>query len=100
MGSVKRLRDKVYRIVYDVPGTDGKRKQKRKTLYNVTKSEAEATLAKRKEKAKHSGAVRIPNLTVAELFGEFFRNQTEDALHIGARTLRGNVPQLHRTRDR
>lgn len=75
MGSVKRLRDKVYRIVYDVPSRDGKRKQKRKTLYNVTKSEAETTRAKQKEQANHSGAVRSPNLTVAELFGEFFQTK-------------------------
>ncbi|MGA9018420.1 MAG: site-specific integrase [Candidatus Cybelea sp.] len=72
MGSVKRLRDKVYRIVYDVPSTIRKRKQKRETLYNVTKSEAEETLAKRKEKAKHRQGLRNPDITVAELFGEFF----------------------------
>ena len=44
MGSVKRLRDKVYRIVYDASSTNGKRNQKRETLYNVTKSEAEQIL--------------------------------------------------------
>jgi integrase len=73
MGSVKRLRDKVYRVVYDIPSTDGTRKQKRETLYNVTKSEAEETLAKRKEQAKHRQAFQNPNITVAELFGEFFQ---------------------------
>ncbi|MGB8910504.1 MAG: hypothetical protein WCC84_17300 [Candidatus Cybelea sp.] len=72
MGSVKRLRDKVYRIVYDVSSTNGKRNQKRETLYNVTKSEAEATLAKRKERAKHRQGLRNPDITLAELFGEFF----------------------------
>jgi len=71
MGSVKRLRDKVYRLVYDIPSTDGKRKQKRETLYNVTKSEAEETLAKRKEQAKQRQGVRNPNMTVADLFEEF-----------------------------
>jgi hypothetical protein len=73
MGSVKRLRDKVYRIVYDIPSTDGKRKQKRETLCNVTKPEAEETLAKRKDQAKHPHAPQNPNITVAELFGEFFQ---------------------------
>jgi integrase len=73
MGSVKRLRDKVYRIVYDIPSAYGKRKQKRETLYGVTKPEAEETLAKRKAQAKHRQAVRYPNMTVAELFGEFFQ---------------------------
>ncbi len=73
MGSVKRLRDKVYRIVYDIPGTNGKRKQKRETLDNVTKSEAEEVLAKRKEVAKHRQTLRNPNITVAELFDELFR---------------------------
>jgi integrase len=72
MGSVKRLRDKVYRIVYDVLSTNGKRNQKRETLYNVTKSEAEQILAKRKERAKHRQGLRNPDITVAELFGEFF----------------------------
>ena len=72
MGSVKRLRDKVYRIVYDVSSTGGKRKQKRETLYNVTKSGAEETLAKRKEQAQHRQGLRNPNITVAELFGELF----------------------------
>jgi integrase len=73
MGSVKRLRDKVYRIVYDIPSTDGKRKQKRETLCNVTKPEAEEILAKRKDQAKHPHALRNPNISVAELFGEFLQ---------------------------
>lgn len=73
MGSLKRLRDKVYRIVYDVPSTNEKRKQKRETLYNVTKSEAEEALAKRKEQAKRRQGLRNPDITVAELFGEFFQ---------------------------
>jgi integrase len=73
MGSVKRLRDKIYRIVYDIPSMDGKRKQKRETLYNVTKAEAEETLAKRKEQARHRQGVRNPNMTVADLFDEFFQ---------------------------
>jgi integrase len=72
MGSVKRLRDKVYRIVYDVSSTNGKRKQKRETLYNITKAEAEETLAKRKEQAKHRQRLRNPDITVVELFAEFF----------------------------
>lgn len=73
MGSVKRLRDKVYRIVYDVPSPNGKRTQKRETLYNVTKSEAEEVLAKRKEAAKNRGTLRNPNITIAELFDELFQ---------------------------
>jgi integrase len=73
MGSVKRLRDKVYRIVYDVPSTNEKRKQKRETVYDVTKSEAEEILAKRKEWTKHRQTLRNPNITIAELFREFFQ---------------------------
>ena len=49
MGSLKRLKDKTYRIIYDVSSTNGKRKQKCETLRNVTKAQAEAHLAKRKE---------------------------------------------------
>ncbi len=44
-----------------------------KTLYNVTKSEGEETLAKRKEQARHHQALRNFNITVGELFGEFFQ---------------------------
>ena len=45
-------------------------------------------------------ALRNPDITVAELFGEFFRNQTQDTVRIGFRTLRGDVSQLHRAGDR
>jgi hypothetical protein len=34
MARPKRIRDKVYRIVYDVPSQDGARKQKTETLGN------------------------------------------------------------------
>ena len=73
MGSVKRIKDKTYRIVYDIPSADGTRKQKRETVYNVTKAEAEATLAKRKEQARTSQYVRDKNFTIADLFAEFFQ---------------------------
>ena len=98
MGSVKRLRDKVYRIVYDIPSTDGTRKQKRETLYNVTKSEAEETLAKRKE-ARSSPDSSNPNITIADLFEEFFQVK-EDNVCVGFRALRGNFQELHRAGDR
>jgi integrase len=73
MGAAKRIKDKTYRIVYDIPSADGTRKQKRETLYDVTKAEAEAILAKRKEQARSGQLVRDQNLTVAELFAEFFQ---------------------------
>jgi hypothetical protein len=60
MGSVKRLRDKVYRIVYDIPSTDGKRKQKRETLCNVTKPEPKKLLPSEKTRRSIPTPLRIP----------------------------------------
>jgi integrase len=71
MASPKRIRDKVYRIVYDVPSQDGTRKQKTETLNDVTKREAEAILAKRIEIAKKGEYVTDPNITMSELFDKF-----------------------------
>lgn len=69
--ALKRIKDKTYRVIYDVP-TNGKRKQKCETLYNVTKAEAEAFLAKRKAEAKLGQNLRDPNRTIDDLFAEFF----------------------------
>jgi hypothetical protein len=71
MAKPKRIRDKVYRIVYDVPSEDGARRQKTVTLYDVTKQEAEATLAKRIDNAKKGECVTDPNMTMSDLFDRF-----------------------------
>ena len=81
MGSVKRLRDKVYRIVYDVPGTNGKRKQKRETLDNVTKSEAEEVLAKQKEWASTPRRFGIPTSPSSSCLTSSFESRGGRCLH-------------------
>ena len=99
MGSVKRLRDKVYRIVYDIPSTDGKRKQKRETLYNVTKSEAEEILAKRKEVAKHRQTFGIPTSPSPSCLMSSFKSNGGRCLYRLSNATKGFL-QLHRAGDR
>lgn len=75
MGTAKRVKGKTYRITYDVPNAGGTRRQKRETLYDVTRAEAEAILAKRKEQLLANGELRNPHLTVSELFVEFLERK-------------------------
>jgi len=71
MGYLKRVGDRKYRIVYDVPPRGGKaRQQKTETLVGVTKPEAEAYLAKRKSET--NAGLRIPEeITIATLYERF-----------------------------
>jgi integrase len=72
MAKPKRLGDKKYMIVYDVPPRNGKtRQQKRETLSGVTRGEAEAVLARRIERAKIHGCVDEPGLSMSEVFDKF-----------------------------
>ena len=72
MAKPKRLGNKKYMIVYDVPPRNGKaRQQKREILNGVTKMEAEAVLAKRVERAKSHGYADDSGLTMSELFDKF-----------------------------
>jgi integrase len=72
MARLERVGEKKYRIVYDVPPTNGRvRQQKTETLEGVTKVEAQAILAKRKEAAATCERVADPSITVSELFEKF-----------------------------
>ena len=72
MAKPKRLGNKKYMIVYDVPPRNGKaRQQKREILSGVTKIEAEAVLAKRVERAKIHGYADDSGMTMSELFDKF-----------------------------
>ena len=72
MAKPKRLGNKKYMIVYDVPPRNGKaRQQKREILNGVTKMEAEAVLAKRVDRAKSRGYADDSGLTMSELFDKF-----------------------------
>lgn len=78
---VKRLGDKKYRIVYDVPPSGGRpRKQKRETLIGVTKREAEATRAKRIEDVATGKYVKDDDMALSELFGRFMTQKRATGL--------------------
>ena len=68
---IRRLGDKRYRIVYDVPPSGGRpRKQKRETLVGVTKKEAEATRAKRIEEVATGRYVKDDDMTFTGIVRE------------------------------
>jgi len=72
MARPKRIRDKVYRIVYEERPENGRaRQQKMETLYDVTKQEAEAILAKRQEAVRKGEQPPDCDLTMSELFDRF-----------------------------
>lgn len=75
MSSIRRLTDKKYRIVYNVP-SNGKRKQKTETLAGVTKKEAEAIYAQRMKEVS-DGKYAAPNggMTCDDLFVRFMKSR-------------------------
>jgi integrase len=78
---IKRLADKKYRIVYDVPPSGKRdRQQKRETLVGVTKKEAEATRAKRIEAVATGLYVRDDDMTLSELFERFMEQKKSTGL--------------------
>ena len=78
---IKRLADKKYRIVYDVPPSgDSPRKQKRETLVGVTKKEAEATRAKRIEEVTNGQYVKDDDMNLSELFERFMAQKRSAGL--------------------
>ena len=70
MGSTKNIGPKKYRIKYDVPSINGKRKQKSETLLGVSDKEARAIVAKREELVSNGG-YHTDNITISELFEKF-----------------------------
>jgi integrase len=71
LGSVRRLADKKYRIVYDVPPLNGKRKQKTETLVGFTKAQAESALADRIRAITGGDYVDDVEMTLNDLFDRF-----------------------------
>jgi integrase len=71
MGYLKRVAPKRYRYAYEGPKIDGERKQITGTFYDLTKTEAEAELAKLVEQVRNGEHVKNPNLTLKQLFSEF-----------------------------
>lgn len=75
MGYIRKLGDKKFRIVYDVISIDGKRRQKTETLFGVTKTQAEALLAKRKAAVLVGECTPSADMTMNELFDRFIQSK-------------------------
>jgi integrase len=72
MANIKRVGDKKYRIVYDVPSVNGRpRQQKMETLSGVTKQEAEVIRAKRIEAVRKGDYVHDTDMAMSDLFEKF-----------------------------
>ncbi len=80
---VKRLADKKYRIVYDVPPNTGRpRMQKRETLIGKTRKEANAIRAKRIEEVAEGRYVKDDDMTLSELFDRFMAQKKLAGLEV------------------
>jgi integrase len=78
---IKRLADKKYRIVYDVPPSGGRpRHQKRETLVGVTKKQAAAARAKRIEEVATGKYVKDDDMTLSALFEKFMAQKKSAGL--------------------
>ena len=75
MGYLKRVGPKRYRYAYEGPRVNGKRQQLTGTFYDLSKTEAEAKLAKLEAEAHDGEHVRIPNLTLKQLLNEFMEKK-------------------------
>jgi len=82
MGYLKRVGPKRYRHAYEGPKIDGERKQLTGTFYDLTKTEAEAKLAKLEAKVRDGQHVRNPNLTFSQLFNDFMEKKKPPALAV------------------
>ncbi len=73
-GSVKRVGENSYRLVYDLPpGLDGRRRQKRET-YNGTKKAAEAELAKHLEAIRKGEYTTEYGLAFGDLLDRYLKS--------------------------
>jgi integrase len=95
MGYLKRIGPKRYRYAYEGPKIDGKRQQQTGTFYDLTKTEAEAKLAKLEEQARNGEHVSNPNLTFKELFSEFMEKKKPPALAISTHDRYGMFGKLY-----
>lgn len=80
MGCIQRIGKNKFRIIYDTPKKDGRRKQKTETLEPVTEREAKAILAKREE-AVAGGEYEQDTIMLGDLLDKFLahkRARTDD----------------------
>ena len=73
MGYLKKIGDKKFRIVYNVPSLNGKRKQKTETLVGVTKKQAEAIVAAREAAVLRGEYGSGSDIQMNELFDRFMQ---------------------------
>ncbi|MGA7094926.1 MAG: tyrosine-type recombinase/integrase [Candidatus Cybelea sp.] len=95
MGYLKRIGPKRYRFAYEGPRIDGKRQQQTGTFYDLTKTEAEAELARLEAQARDGEHVRNPNLTFKDLFSEFMEKKKPPALAISTYDRYGMFGKLY-----
>jgi len=73
LGYLKKIGDKKFRIVYNVPSLNGKRKQKTETLVGVTKKQAEAIVAAREAAVLRGEYGSGSDIQMNELFDRFMQ---------------------------
>ncbi len=95
MGYLKRIGPRRYRFAYEGPRIDCKRQQQTGTFYDLTKTEAEAELAKLEAQARDGDHVRNPNLTFSELFNEFMEKKKPPALAVSTYDRYGMFGKLY-----
>lgn len=78
MGCIQRIGKNKFRIIYDKPKKDGKRKQKSETLKHITEREAKAILVKREE-AVARGEYEQDTIMLGDLFDKFLAHKRSRA---------------------
>lgn len=71
MGYIKRLGDKKYRVMYDLPRIGDKRRQKTETHVGVTKKQVELYLAEREKAVIGGEYVEDSGITLDDVFDRF-----------------------------
>jgi integrase len=71
LGYIKRLADKKYRIMYDLPPQGARRRQKTETLVGVTKKQAELYVADREKAVIKGDYVEDSGATLNSVFDRF-----------------------------
>ena len=103
MGYLRKLGERKYRIIYDLTSIGGKRRQRTETLCGVTKQQAEAILAKRKNEVSLGELDLESEISMNELFDRFMHVKSdrlapstlqryEGILHVYLRPAFGAMP--------
>jgi integrase len=71
LGYLRKLGEKKYRIIYDLTPIGSKRKQRTETLVGITKQQAEAILAKRKNEVSFGELALASELRMNDVFDRF-----------------------------